>query len=143
MGLEFYDSDQVVMSDGDVFRTIHDGYLGGNYEFLFYIKNDDNTLYFTNINLNYVSTRYDGSGPFANSGWSVKFMYGQRQPTEAEWNSVRSGATLALPDIGISTAADISTYHPIWVRVHCPARTASQKREHQSLQISYLPRLVV
>ena len=39
----------------------------------------------------------------------VSLMYGTRRPTEAEWDLVRSGDGIQIPDIETTEAADTST----------------------------------
>jgi hypothetical protein len=141
MGLAFYD-DQKIAFGVDPLRTFHDGHLGSVMEKLIYIRNDDAALYFTNVEVAYLTSQYQDVGEYGTSGWGVKYMYGQRRPTEAEWDLVRPGEALLLPDIGTTLAADISTYHPIWVRVVCPGNQAAQIREGQTVQLSFFSRLV-
>lgn len=142
MGLSFYNSSKVAFGETDVLRSFHDGHLGASWEDLIYIRNDDSARYFTNLVLRYTATNYDDYGEFGSTGWGVKFMYGQRRPTEAEWDLVRSGDPLVLPDIGDTSAADTHTYHPIWVRVICPGGQAAQIREGQTITLGKLEKLV-
>lgn len=152
MGLKFYDENKVVYGSqtpvGDEDgrfgpeRTNSDGRLGGPYERVVYIRNDDVSNYYTNIVLSYESTLYNDIGEFGDSGWGIKYMYGERRPTEAEWDEVRSGEPLVLPDIGTTLAADTYTYHPFWIRVYCPGDKAAQIRENQLLRVSYYDRKV-
>lgn len=153
MALKLYDENKDVMSSLPVrddsedsrfgpARTHYDGRLGGGHEFITYIRNDDSGTYYTNLVLSYESELYGDTGEFGDSGWGVKYMYGERRPTEAEWDEVRSGEPVALPDIGSTLAADTYTYHPIWVRIYCPGDTASQLRENQRLRIYYYERKV-
>jgi hypothetical protein len=69
-------------------------------------------------------------------------MYGKRRPTEAEWDRMRSGDGVELPDIGTTEAADTFTNHPIWVRVYCPGGEMAQLKENMRLKISYFERKV-
>jgi hypothetical protein len=146
MGLAFYNSEQDIFSKvDDVFgpqRTFHDGHLGGVYEDIVYVRNDDPTKWYTNITMILELSAYGDIGEFGTTGWSVKFLYGQRRPTEAEWDLVRSGDAIAIPDIGEQPAADTSTYHPIWFRVFCPGGDPAQIRENQMLRLLYFKRNV-
>lgn len=148
MGLAFYDENQVVypstgnpLEQGD-FRSFHDGHLGEIFEKVIYLRNDDPSRYFTNLVLSYTIDAYGDFGEFGSTGWGIKFMYGQRRPTEAEWDLVRSNGPLALPDIGNTLIADTSTYHPIWIRIVCPGAQAAQIRENQKLKLTLFERLV-
>ena len=152
MALQFYDADKTSYAalpteDSEVtrqgpYRTSSDGRLGGAYEEIVYLRNDDPSTYYTNLVLSYEQAIYNDTGEFGDSGWGVKYMYGERRPTEAEWNEVRSGEPLILPDIGTTDAADTYTYHPVWVRVFCPGGIAAQLREAQRLRLSYFSKKV-
>lgn len=142
MGLAFYDEDQVLLDGSDKFRPYVNGYLGGAHEEIIYLRNDDVSRWYTNITVSLVTTTYDGAGELGTSGYSFKFMYGERRPTEAEWDTVISGASLTIPDIGTTVAADTSTYHPVWIRVYVPGNTPASINETFSIRLSYFPRLV-
>ena len=123
-------------------RTFSDGRLGGAHEKLVYLRNDNPSTYYTDLVLSYEQELYNDSGEFGDSGWGVKYLYGERRPTEAEWDEIRSGEPLVLPDIGTTLAADTYTFHPIWVRVYCPGGTAAQIRENQRVRLSYYEKKV-
>ena len=153
MALSFYDEDKVVYSAKATVgafeasrqgphRTFSDGRLGGAHEQVVYVRNDDAANYYTNIVVSYEQDSYDDYGEFGATGWGVKYIYGERRPTEAEWDAVSSGASLSLADIGDTTAADTTTYHPVWIRVYCPGGVAAHIRENQRLRISFYERLV-
>ena len=147
MGLAFYNSDKEIFTPSSVngldkLRSFHDGHLGDTWEDVIYLRNDDPTKYFTNMVLYYLIDGYQDMGEFGDTGWGVKLMYGERQPTEAEWDLVKAGDPLSLPDIGNSDAADTSTYHPIWVRITCPGGQLAQIRQNQKLRLLRYPRVV-
>lgn len=146
MGLNFYDKDKVIFSKvGDIFgpeRTFHDGYIGSVFENVVYIRNDDPTKWYTNITLVLELSGYGDIGEFGTTGWGIKFLYGERRPTEAEWDLVRSGDAISIPDIGVQDDADTHTYHPIWYRVFCPGGESAQIRENQKLRLLYFKRNV-
>jgi hypothetical protein len=141
MALSFYDDTQTLFGLSPL-RTFHDGHLGGSHEKLIYLRNADVAKYYTNITVHLSVDTYEDLGVLGTTGWGVKFVYGQRQPTEGEWDQVRAGDAIAIPDIGSTTLADTSTYHPIWVRVFCPGETAAQIRENQTVQVFYFERNV-
>lgn len=140
MGLALYNSDRE--SGTITYRPVIDGHRGGSDEALFYIRNDDVTKWYTNISVALVSTLYDGEGELGFTGISFKFIYGERRPTEAEWDSVESGASLDLPDIGSNSLADTYTYHPFWVRVYIPGNTAADIIDSFEIRVYYYPRVV-
>jgi hypothetical protein len=137
MSIKLYKDDMQPYSL-DPMRTFHNGYLGGSHEEFFYLRNDDASNYYTNI----VATPqmvggYNDNGEFGITGWGIKLMYGRRRPTETEWDLVRSGDGIQLPDIGSSEAADTFTNHPVWVRVYCPAGQSADIRENMQIAINY------
>lgn len=134
--LAFYDSEYSLFN-GEPLRSVHNGKAGGAWDTLIFLRNDDSANYYTNIILSYENSNYNDYGVRGDTGWGVKFLYGARQPTEAEWDSVSSGESLVIPDIGSTIAADTYTYHPIWVRVYCPGNTNAQIREGQLLKVSF------
>lgn len=123
-------------------RTFSDGRLGGAHEQIVYLRNDDPSTYYTDLVLSYEQDIYNDSGEFGDTGWGIKYLYGERRPTEAEWDEIRSGESLVLPDIGTTLAADTYTFHPIWVRVYCPGGQAAQLRENQRVRLSYYEKKV-
>lgn len=134
MALTIYDSDKVAYSTP--VRTHHDGRLGGAHEELLYIKNGDAGKYYTSVRVNYAH-----SLPTLGS-WSIKFIAGERRPTEAEWDVAENGIPITLVDIGDTGAADTSTYLPFWVRVYAPGNSAASKRASQNIVVSAYERLV-
>lgn len=142
MGLGFYDSDKIAFGTTGKLRSFHDGFKGQTMEQIIYIRNDDVSRYYTNILVNYESEVYQDLGPFGTTGWGMKLMYGERRPTEAEWDLVRSIDPLSIPDIGSTDLADTNTYHPVWVRIICPGGEPAQIRESQQLTLAYFERVV-
>lgn len=141
MGLAFYDDSKTLFGVSPL-RTFHDGHLGGSQEKLIYLRNDDSAKYYTNITVHLEVDSYEDFGPFGTTGWGVKYIYGERRPTEAEWDEVRAGDAIAIPDIGDTSLADTFTYHPIWVRVYCPGGEPAQIRENQTIKVFYFERNV-
>ena len=142
MALAFYDEEQNLYSANDEFFTHHDGRIGGAVEKIFYIRNDDPTRYYTNVTLTYVVSGYQDLGEMGTTGWGVKFIYGERRPTEAEWDEVRSGEPIDLPNIGSKEEANTYQYHPVWARIFCPGNTAAQRRKNQKFKLSFYEKLV-
>lgn len=134
MALQFYDSTKTLFS-GNPLKTSLDGRYGSVRDSLIYVKNNDVSKYYTNLSVSTVYGVYPDAGEFSNTGWSVKYLYGERRPTEAEWDTAKPDVPLALPDIGSTVAADTTTYHPIWVRVIAPAAPA-QRRSSQTINIT-------
>ena len=127
----------------DPMRTFHNGYLGGAHEELIYLRNEDAGNYYTNIVLSpELIGGYSNDVSFGLTGWGIKLMYGRRRPTEAEWDLVRSGDSIQIPDIGTTEAADTFTNHPVWVRVYCPAGESAKIKENMQVSITYYTKKV-
>ncbi len=141
MALQFYDETQTLFS-GSPLRAVVNGHIGGSAEKKFYIKNGDNTKYYTDITVGLVIDSLDAAGELGASGISVKFLYGEQRPTEAEWDVVLSGDDLALADIGTTSAADISTYHPVWIRIYVPGNTPANIFDSKTIRLTAFPRSV-
>jgi len=137
MSLTLYDDSYQSIAT-DPLRFNLNGHSGGSHERLFYIRNHDPKYWYTNVTLQPVTVAgYDDNGEFGETGWGVKVMYGKRRPSEAEWDRVRTGDAVIIPDIGSTHAADTFTYHPVWVRYYCPGSVSAQIREATTLKISY------
>ena len=138
--LEFYDSDKNPFSS-DSLRFKHDGHLGGTEDKLIYVKNNDLTLYYTSITIGPVSENTNNIlGEWGETGFGLKLLYGQAQPTETEWDQVKNGESINIPDIGTTSAADNVNFYPIWVRNICPTMQSAQLKSDISLAIGYSPK---
>tara|TARA_Y100001973_G_scaffold39802_1_gene59617 strand:- start:10642 stop:11433 length:792 start_codon:yes stop_codon:yes gene_type:complete len=124
--------------DNRPLRSFHNGHTGDSQEHLFFVRNHNSSKWYTNIQLTpVVIGGYDDRGEFGTTGWGVKLMYGRRRPTEEEWDYVKTGSTIIIPDIGTCEAADTFTNHPIWARIYCPGGEAAQIRENMQIKIKY------
>lgn len=141
--LKFYDNTQTEFTTNPL-RTTHDGHLGGSYDTLIYIRNDDVTKYYIDIELVPVSsTSYDDVlGEWGETGFGVKLLPGTARPTEFEWDLVRSGESVVLDNIGSSTSGDDYTYLPVWVRVICPASIPAQLKSNLGLKVTSISKQV-
>jgi hypothetical protein len=127
----------------DPLRSFHDGHRGDSHEQLFYLRNKDSSVYYTNVELVPQFTGpYNDSGEFGNTGWGVKLIYGKRRPTETEWDLIRSGDGIQIPDIGSKEAADTFTNHPIWIRIYCPGNEPAKIKTNMQIKVSYFIRKV-
>jgi len=141
MGLAFYDSGHTLFNTNP-FRAFFNGHLGGTYEEKIYLRNDDPSIYLTDLT---VLPEFTGSadyGEFGETGWGIKLMYGERRPTEAEWDLVRSGDAIAVHNIGSTSATDTHTYYPVWVRISCPGNEAAQLRDTIRVRVLFVDRKV-
>lgn len=142
MALNIYDRNQTLLTPGSVTRTFHDGYAGGVWEDKFYIRNDDATRYYVSVAVFISNELYDDAGGFGTTGWSIKVLYGETQPTEKDWELVRSDNTISIPEIGSTLAANTSSYYPFWVRVICPGLEPAQIRSGNKIRVTAISKIV-
>lgn len=135
MALKFYNEEYEEITDP--LRTVHNGKAGGAEYLKVLIKNDDPTVYYTNVIVTYSNDLNDDYGLEGTSGWSVKMIGGSLQPSEQEWDAVQSGESILLNDIGTASEADTSTYRIFWIRVYCPGSTSRCYREGQKIRVYY------
>lgn len=140
--LIFYNENYEAFDDNPL-RSFHNGHIGNSHEEIFYLRNRDPSVYYKDITITpEMIGGYNDLGEFGLTGWGIKLMYGKRRPTEAEWDLVKSGESISIPDIGTTEAADTFTNHPIWVRLYCPGNEDAQIRENMQLRVSYFLRKV-
>lgn len=139
--LKFLNADMDSL-EGSQLRTFHNGHLGGAHEQLFYIRNEDPAVYYTNVKLTpvYVPDGQDLANK-TELTWSVKLMYGSRRPTEEEWDLVSNGEILTLPNIGMQYLADTTTNYPVWVRVFCPGGENAKISSDFSFKLTYFTKI--
>ena len=134
--IKFYDEEYELFGI-EPLRSNHNGKPGGPDEKIIYIRNDDPSKFYSNLIVSYENESAEDYGIDGSTGWSVKFLYGSRKPSEKEWDSVSAGQSISLPDIGSSEVADTTTYHPIWIRVYCPGDSAVQRRLGQKIRLYF------
>jgi hypothetical protein len=124
-------------------RTTHDGKLGTTDDVLIYVHNTDPTKYYVSVQLSPSSLQYDDTvGEWAFTGFGLKCIYGERQPTETEWDQVKNGETIVLPNIGSNEAADTANYYPIWTRTIVPGKTGAINKVDMAFDLSSRERVV-
>ena len=137
MGLEFYNSNRIMIIDGEgQVITSHDGVSGESVEMLVYLRNDTTQRYYTNIQVwPYDTETPDDTLGIYGTGWGVKLSAGARQPTPAEWDNILAGDTINMPNIGSSERANTTDYYPFWVKITSPGNLPAQTKE--SIQLRY------
>lgn len=112
-----------------------DGTLGATVTRRFYIRNDDNLKYYTNIQvMPVVSSGVNiTNGTVSTFYW--KLIAGEEQPLEDQWALVDSGNTIDLPNLGTLAVKDTTTYLPFWLRVNVPRGADVQVFENVALEI--------
>ncbi len=140
MSLIILDADKNPISSA--FVTEHNGFTGGQEEFLFYFKNQYPEFYYENIQVIVKMPDLDTGGIFSESGWSVKIKYGSEQPTEKQWGDILINNSLTIPNIGSSVVANTESLFPVWVRVFCPGHTSPQYKKDIKLDLKYYKKMV-
>lgn len=132
MSLNLLDSDLNPISE---FKTTHNGYTGGSYEFKFYLQNDNTNQYYENIKVIPVFPDLISNNILTESGWSIKIKQTEVQPTEFEWDKV-----FINQECLVDSLLNLNPL-PFWVRVFCPGLTDSQIKKNISLKLQYIERL--
>lgn len=140
MSLVILDSNQNIMSGN--LTTTHNGFTGGQFETLIYVKNNNAGYYYENIEVSVEMDDLDEGNIFSNSGWSIKLKSTSEQPTEKQWGDILVNSNASLGDIGTSSTPDTTTMRPVWVRVFCPGHTNAQIRKEMRLKLKYYKKVV-
>lgn len=119
MGLQIYPTpvaEAEFSQDGlntNPIRYAVDGRLGGVFERLYYVGNDENTN-FTDITMSITpNPAFDIVN--GDDGYSIKLKAGSTQPTEQEWAVISPGNEITLDDV-----PDDVTFVPFWLRIEVP-----------------------
>jgi len=138
MTLEVLNSNEAQFGETEHILTSHNGFVGEAFITKIYLKNSDNNKYYDAIT---VKVTMDSELPtnslFSTTGWSVKFLCQDTQPTELEWSRAGLNTELSIGSIGTSNAADISTQKTIWIRVFCPGNTQPQVKDNIKIIVDY------
>lgn len=142
MGLKIYNeaNPAAAFSSGGEFTEpisiTADGVTGSTIIRRYYVRNDDTSKYYTNIE---VFPTVNG-GPDIISGalpgFEWKLIEGDLQPLEDQWTITPPGNNISLADIGEVGNGDQTTYLPFWLRVETPRGVDVQSFEGVSLDIS-------
>ena len=129
--------------------TPHNGIDGQTVVTRLFLRNDDETKYYTGLSIFPIPE--DDAGPDNVTGWTFKLLSGDTAPSNTDWSARISGAVINsvpdytdpggpvryfIPEIGSSTASDLS-YLPIWYQVSVPAGTGIQISTAIKLNISF------
>ena len=97
------------------------GAAGEVVEVLYYVRNDDDTLYYTSIEVQPIDGGDDiVDGNNSTEGYNWRLIAGDQRPSESQWATVEAGAKIDLSDIGEAGAGSTTTYLPFWVRIGVP-----------------------
>jgi len=120
--------------------TTHDGKEGDVKSVTLYLRNDDITKYYSNIEItpkDLVDANPYGDVGYNETGWGVKLNKGGSEPTDAEWDALLWGEAITMDDIGASGAGDSTTYYPVWYRITCPPNTPAQNKTDVVLRVEF------
>ena len=98
------------------FRITVDGRVGGTLIYPLYIRNSDLLHYYEDITLSV----YDPTGDYTSNNWEWKLIQDRIEPIEEDWGAISNNNTVDIPDIGTTDEGDISTFHPVWLKVIIP-----------------------
>jgi len=118
-------------------QTTHNGTDGQVVEEKLYLKNDDQSLFFTNVELSATPPKMVRVGDinYPEAFINYKIIIQDEQPTESEWLAVESGNKVNFETIGTNQAADLS-YKPFWIQVGIAPGTRVQTIDGVSLYLS-------
>ncbi len=118
-----------------------DGKLGGIIQKKLYIRNSDNTLWYSGTTLTPVDL-IDPTVINNTRGFSWKLSVGNTQPLDDQWAAILPGNTITFSDLGSLHVSDTSTYLPFWIRVQIPRNTSIQSILDVTLNINTNENLV-
>jgi len=153
MGLVLYfkeDDTFIAMTDsGDLtspLTSIHDGKTGDIQTIQVYVRNDDTTLWFSNVKIqpvDLVDANPYGDVVYSETGWGVKLSQGAEEPTEGEWDDIEWGNQIDMANLGSNSGANTTTYLPFWYYITCPPNTDAKVKTDIVLNVSYTENSVV
>lgn len=117
-------------ADGDwtnPFTVSVDGFHGQVKIGKYYVRNANPAKWYDSIQVH--ATQSGGGVDWlgGTQGHSWKFIPGDTQPTDEEWDNEIPNNTIDLPNIGSAGNGDVSTYLPFWIRImvndHTPVRS--------------------
>jgi hypothetical protein len=146
LGIYFRDSSgslSLVTSDGDKNNpiiTTHDGKEGDVDTVALFIRNSDNSKWYSNIKITPVDTvdaNPYGDVGYTETGWGVKLSKGGVEPTTAEWEDIDWGDPINMDNIGASGSPDVATYYTFWYLISCPPNERAKNKEDIVLKVEY------
>lgn len=120
--------------------TTHDGKTGDVHIVQLFLRNSNSNLWFSNIQVTPVdktATLTDDDTNYSSTGWGVKLIAGDAEPTVSQWSSTSWGNTINMPNIGASGSGDTSTYNSFWYQITCPPNEDAQTRQNIVFRATY------
>jgi len=126
-------------------KTAHDGKNGSTSVKKVFLRNTDDTKYYTDIRVFAKDSDSDyiyEDIVYNETGWGVKLSEGNSEPSDAEWEDISWGNAISIPNIGSADSGDQSTYRPFWALITCPPSAAAQNKKDIQLVVDYIERAV-
>ena len=118
--------------------TSHNGFTGEAFVTKIQLTNKDEDKWYSGIVVKVdMGNELPENSLFSTSGWSVKFLVQDSEPTELEWSRAALNTEATVQNFGSSAQADISTIKTVWIRVFCPGNTEPQVKENISIIVDY------
>lgn len=126
--------------------TSHDGKNGDTQTVQLYIRNDDDTKWYSNIIItpvDLVDAEPYGDVVHSETGWGVKLSKGATEPTSGQWDDIAWGNSVTMDDVGSDSAGDINTYYSFWYLISCPPNIDAQVKTDIVLNVSETENAVI
>lgn len=121
--------------------TIHDGKTGDVISSQLYLRNDDDTVWYSNIEVlpfdKNTGEINSGDVNYEDTGWGMKLSLGSIEPTETMWEDIDWGESILFSRIGNSGSPDTAKYYPFWCLITCPPNHDAVTKENLSLRVEY------
>jgi hypothetical protein len=118
-------------------KVVCNGEDGEVRELRLFIRADNEKEYYSSITMTPASLVTPSYVDNTSTGWGVKLSATNLQPTESDWDGIDYANTITFDNIGTSSAGDINTYLPFWVRIECPANASIGNIEDVVLTLNY------
>lgn len=126
--------------------TVHDGKTGDTQTVQVYLRNNDETKWFSNIVIKPVDLEDAdpyGDVIYTETGWGVKLSAGSNEPTRGQWDDIDWGNSISMSDIGSDSDYDTATFYPFWFLITCPPNTDAKIKTDIVLNVSYTENAVI
>lgn len=151
MGISIYkyENDTYVPVSDDLtspISTVHDGKNGTTRVLQLFLRNDDSDLWYSNIKISPEDTENAypyGDVVYSETGWGIKLIAQESQPTVAEWEDKEWGDFIWMENIGSDSSADISTYFSFWYLISSPPNINADNKSDINLDVAYTENAVV
>jgi hypothetical protein len=121
--------------------TVHDGKTGDVTSTQLYMRNDNESFWYSNIEIfpfdKDIGEIGKGDICFEDTGWGMKLSLGSIEPTAAMWEDIDWGESIIISQIGDTGEPDIAQYHPFWCMITCPPNHNATTKENISLRVEY------